>query len=56
MLSSTMSASDNHAQQQYWNEPGGEAWIEWEHHMDLQHAPLATRLLKRWRCSLASEF
>ncbi len=36
----TKIAPENEAQQQYWNEPGGAVWTEWQERMDTQLAPL----------------
>ncbi len=33
-------APANEAQRQYWNEPGGSVWTEWQERMDTQLAPL----------------
>jgi ubiquinone/menaquinone biosynthesis C-methylase UbiE len=33
-------APENLAQEQYWNEPGGMAWTQWQQQMDTQLAPL----------------
>jgi SAM-dependent methyltransferase len=35
-----MPPSDNDAQQQFWNEPGGQAWVQWQRQMDVQLSPL----------------
>jgi SAM-dependent methyltransferase len=39
-------APENLAQQQYWNEPGGEGWTQWQQHMDTQLAPLGNAAIE----------
>jgi tRNA/tmRNA/rRNA uracil-C5-methylase (TrmA/RlmC/RlmD family) len=33
-------APENSGQQQYWNEPGGTVWTQWQEQMDIQLSPL----------------
>ena len=42
-------APDNETQRQYWNEPGGSAWTDWQERMDVQLAPMGDAAIEALR-------